>query len=444
MTRAEATSFLVRPGGQLSGTLRVPGDKSISHRFVMLASIARGTSHAQGFLEGADALATVAAFRAMGVVIEGPNAGELRIHGVGHHGLQRPAHDLDMGNSGTAMRLLCGLLAGQRFSSRLVGDRSLSARPMGRVLAPLREMGARVRSHDGERPPLCIEASDGPLHGIDYLLPVASAQVKSCLLLAGLYAQAAVTVREPEPTRDHTERMLTGFGVPLSVEPGKVTVAPGARLHASNLDIPADISSAAFFIAGACMAPGSDVTLTNVGMNPTRTGALAVLERMGADIKALHPRMSGGEPVADLRVRYRPLHGIDIPQSLVPLAIDEFPSLMVVAATARGRTQLRGARELRVKESDRIAALAKGLSAIGVQTQEFDDGLALEGGQEIIGGEVDSEGDHRIAMAFAMAALASRAPIKIHDCANVSTSFPGFATLAAGAGLDIAEVGVGE
>ena len=428
--------FIVQPGGCLRGDIRIPGDKSISHRFVMLAAIANGESSASGFLHGEDTLATVAALRAMGVHIEGPQDGRLSVRGVGSDGLTPPAASLDMGNSGTAMRLLCGLLAGQRFDSVLHGDASLNQRPMARVIDPLTVMGARIDSAEGGRPPLSISGREQNLKAIDYALPMASAQVKSCLLLAGLYARGEITITEPAPTRDHTERMLRSFGVPVSVNGRRISMSGGARLTAQHIDIPADISSAAFFMAGACIARGSSVMLRQVGINPSRTGVLQVLKRMGADITASNEHQAGGEQVADLRITHRPLQGIEIPRSVVPLAIDEFPALMVVAAFAEGKTTLRGARELRVKESDRIASVTAGLRELGVTVEEYDDGLCVHGGR-VHGGSIDSHGDHRIAMAFTMAGFGASDSIRIKDCANVNTSFPGFAELASECGLTI-------
>ncbi len=430
--------YTVEPGGRLTGRLRVPGDKSISHRFVMLGSLAEGESEAAGFLEGADALATVAAFRAMGVAIDGPHAGRIRIRGVGLHGLREPRSPLDMGNSGTAMRLLAGVLAGQPFASRLTGDASLSRRPMGRVTEPLRAMGARIATGPGGTPPLDIAPAGGPLAGIDYAMPMASAQVKSCLLLAGLYADEPVSVTEPAPTRDHSERMLSAFGTPVEVAGRRVTVRPGGRLTGQRVAVPADISSAAFFLVGACIAPGSSLVLEGVGVNPTRTGVLQVLAAMGARIRMERERVEGGEPVADLHVEHAPLTGVRIPEAVVPLAIDELPALMVAAACARGETLLTGAAELRVKESDRIAAVTAGLRALGAQVEELADGMRVAGGP-LTGGRVDSLGDHRIAMAFAMSGLAATGAVQVLDTANVDTSFPGFAVLAAAAGLRIRE-----
>jgi 3-phosphoshikimate 1-carboxyvinyltransferase len=433
-----AVSFVVEPGGCLRGTLRVPGDKSISHRSIMLGALADGVTEVTGFLEGEDSLATLNAFRRMGVEIEGPKDGHVRIHGVGMQGLRAPDGPLDLGNSGTSMRLLAGFLAGQRFPSTLIGDASLSGRPMKRVTEPLGLMGARIFATGHGTAPLEIEPVDR-LNGIDYRMPVASAQVKSCLLLAGLFAAGETCVTEPAPTRDHTERMLGGFGYPVRREPGRACVSGGGRLRACSIDVPADISSAAFFLVGASIASGSDVTLTHVGMNPTRVGVINILRAMGAHIEVFNEREVGGEPVADVGVRSALLHGIRVPRDQVPLAIDEFPALFVAAACAEGETILTGAEELRVKESDRVQVMADGLQALGVAAEPMVDGIRIQGGS-YSGGEVDSHGDHRIAMAFAMAALRAGGEISIRDCANVNTSFPGFVIMAAGAGMSIAEV----
>ncbi|UZR29420.1 3-phosphoshikimate 1-carboxyvinyltransferase [Methylococcus mesophilus] len=427
--------FTARPGGRMQGDIRVPGDKSVSHRSVMLGSLAEGITEVSGFLEAEDCLATMAAFRAMGVVIEGPENGRLRIHGVGLHGLKPPAAALDLGNSGTSMRLLSGLLAGQAFDTTLTGDASLVRRPMRRVTEPLRAMGARIDTTEAGTAPLRI-AGGSRLKGIDYAMPVASAQVKSCLLLAGLYAEGKTCVTEPAPTRDHTERMLAGFGYPVARDGNRVCLQSGGKLSATRIDVPADISSAAFFMVGAAISPGSDVLLRHVGINPTRTGVIEILREMGADIEILDPREVGGEPVADIRIRHRELRGIRIPEHTVPLAIDEFPALFVAAACARGETVLTGAEELRVKESDRIQVMADGLVALGIDAQPTPDGMIVQGGR-LRGGAVDSRGDHRIAMSFSIAALRASGPIEIHDCANVSTSFPNFVALARTLGLDI-------
>jgi 3-phosphoshikimate 1-carboxyvinyltransferase len=427
--------FCIEPGGRLTGRLRVPGDKSISHRSIMLGAIAEGVTRVTGFLEGEDALATMNCFRAMGVAIEGPDDGRVIIHGVGLHGLRAPSGVLDCGNSGTSMRLLSGLLSGQGFAVELDGDASLRKRPMRRVSDPLAQMGARIETAEGGRPPLGIQPA-GSLRGISYEMPVASAQVKSAVLLAGLYAEGETSVVELAPTRDHTERMLTAFGYPVRSEGGRVALNGGGTLAGTAIDVPADISSAAFFLVGASIAPGSDLVLEHVGVNPTRTGVIDILRLMGADITLQNQRESGGEPVADLRVRAAPLHGIRIPEELVPLAIDEFPALFVAASCAFGETLLTGAEELRVKESDRIAVMAEGLQRLGVKAEPLADGMRIVGGP-VGGGEVESHTDHRIAMSFAVAGLAARAQIRVQDCANVATSFPGFVSLASGAGLRI-------
>lgn len=429
--------FLAQPGGRLSGRVRVPGDKSISHRSIMLGSLAEGTTEVQGFLEGEDALATIQAFRDMGVVIEGPHHGRVTVHGVGLHGLKMPPGPIYLGNSGTSMRLLSGLLAAQPFDTTLTGDASLSKRPMNRVAKPLREMGAVIETGPEGRPPLTIRGGQ-KLTGMHYDMPMASAQVKSCLLLAGLYAAGETSTTEPAPTRDHTERMLRGFGYPVDVEGATARVESGHKLSATSIEVPADISSAAFFLVAASIAEGSDLTLEHVGINPTRTGVIDILKLMGADITLENQREVGGEPVADIRVRSAQLKGIDIPEDLVPLAIDEFPVLFVAAANAQGRTVLRGAEELRVKESDRIQVMADGLLALGVKCEPTPDGIIIDGGS-YGGGEVWSHGDHRIAMSFSVASLRAGAPIRIHDCANVATSFPNFLGLASGAGIRVAE-----
>lgn len=435
---SKSITFKVQPGGTLHGEVRVPGDKSISHRSIMLGSLADGTTHVTGFLEAEDALATLQAFKDMGVVIEGPENGQVTIHGVGKHGLKAPARDLYLGNSGTSMRLLSGLLSGQAFDSVLTGDKSLSGRPMKRVTEPLAAMGADIKTTEQGTAPLRIFGRAGQLKGIDYTMPMASAQVKSCLLLAGMYAQGKTSVTEPAPTRDHTERMLAGFAYPVKREGNKVIITADGQLKATDIDVPSDISSAAFFLVGASIAPGSDVLLKHVGINPTRTGVVDILKLMGANIEILNQREVGGEPVADLHVVYSPLKGIDIPEALVPLAIDEFPVLFVAAACAEGQTRLTGAEELRVKESDRIQVMADGLQILGVSAEPTADGMIIQGGT-IGGGEVISHGDHRIAMSFAIAALKASKSITIHDCENVNTSFPGFKILAQQLGLNIAE-----
>lgn len=433
---ADKLDFYVEPGGQVAGSLRVPGDKSISHRAIIFGSIANGVTHVKGFLEGEDALNTLAAFRELGVTIIGPEKGELTIYGAGKHGLQPPRKPLDMGNSGTAMRLMAGLLAAQAFDSELTGDVSLNQRPMRRISDPLRAMGAQIETTAAGTPPLKIHGSQ--LHGIDYALPMASAQVKSSVLLAGLYASGETRVTEPAPCRDHTERMLSGFEYPITVEAGGrvCRLEGGQELQACTIDVPADISSAAFFMVAAAICPGATLQLLHVGVNPTRTGIITILRAMGASISLSNEKLVGGEPVADITIMGGVLKGIVIPEDQIPLAIDEFPAIFIAAACAEGETILHGAEELRVKESDRIAAMADGLDTLGIVTETYPDGIRIVGGP-LSGGVVESHGDHRIAMAFAVAALRAGAPIQIRDCANVATSFPGFLDLARRAGLGI-------
>lgn len=424
--------YCVQPGGRLSGTLRVPGDKSISHRSVMFGSLADGITEVEGFLDGEDCLCTMGAFAAMGVKIERHAATRLTVHGVGIDGLTAPASALDLGNSGTSMRLMAGLMAPQRFSTMLVGDASLSKRPMKRIIEPLARMGARIEAVDGHAP-LTIHPVER-LRGIAYRSPVASAQVKSGVLLAGLYADGETEVREPQTSRDHTERMLRTFGVDLALLDDGVRLRGGQHLTATPVRVPADLSSAAFFLVGAAILPGSELILTDVGLNPTRTGIIEILRAMGAEIEVLDQRGFGAEPVGDLRVRGRGLSGIEIPRALVASAIDEFPALFIAAACADGETRLSGAAELRVKESDRISAMCDGLRILGIDADALPDGALIRGGK-IGQGRIDSCGDHRVAMSFAIATLRAQGPIEILDCANVNTSFPGFAALAASAGL---------
>ncbi|HTV84018.1 MAG TPA: 3-phosphoshikimate 1-carboxyvinyltransferase [Dyella sp.] len=438
MSGAQRLDWSSRSVESLQGTVAVPGDKSVSHRSMMLSAIAEGTSHIRGFLEGEDTRATAAVLAQLGVWIQAPSAGERIVHGVGLHGLRASDRPLDCGNAGTGMRLLAGLLAGQRFDSTLIGDESLSKRPMRRVTDPLASMGARIDSQDG-LPPLHVHGGR-PLHGIRYELPVASAQVKSALLLAGLYAQGATEVIEPHPTRDYTERMLAAFGWPIDFSPGHARLEGGHRLRATDVVVPADFSSAAFFLAAASIVPGSQLRLPAVGLNPRRTGLLEALRLMGADIRIEHQAQSGGEVIGDLVVRHAPLHGIELPQALVPDMIDEFPVLFIAAAVAKGRTVIRGAAELRVKESDRIATMAAGMRALGVQIEETPDGAIIDGGR-IGAGSVDTHGDHRIAMSFCVAGLVADGTVTIRDCANVATSFPGFVELANGCGFALGTAG---
>jgi 3-phosphoshikimate 1-carboxyvinyltransferase len=427
--------YIVEPRKNAQGVITVPGDKSISHRSIMLASIAEGTSRVTGFLEGEDCLATMNAFQKMGVQIDRVGKGELLIHGVGRNGLVQPDTTLDLGNSGTSMRLLTGLLAGQSIHTELVGDGSLMKRPMRRVCDPLSLMSANVSTSDDGTPPILIEPVD-QLQAISYELPVASAQVKSAILLAGLYAQGTTTVKESKITRDHTERMLKSFNYPLEVKQGCVSVEGGKQLQATELQVPADISSAAFFIVAACIADHGEITIHNVGMNPTRTGVLDILQQMNANIEVHDQALMGGEPTASITARASQLKGIDVPGHLVPSAIDEFPIICIAAACAEGVTRVSNAEELRVKESDRIRQVAKGLTTLNIDVEEFADGLAITGG-EFSGGIIESGHDHRVAMSFAVASLRANSTIEITDCQNVATSFPGFVELANSIGLNI-------
>lgn len=438
LSSAVQTHWMTQPGGRVAGKVSVPGDKSVSHRSLMFGGIANGLTRVEGFLESEDCLATLRALEAMGVRIERQGSGAIVVEGRGLRGLSKPPAALDMGNAGTAIRLFTGLLCGQGFTSELYGDASLMKRPMERVAKPLREMGALVHTTDG-RPPVTV-VGGRLLRGLSHLLPVASAQVKSAILLAGLYAEDVTTVREPAVTRDHTERMLRAFGVRVESSDLEVRLWPGP-LTGCNLTVPGDFSSAAFFIVAALLAGDGPVDIHAVGVNPTRTGLLDILRLMGARIEVFNPRTYGDEPVADLRVYPGLLHGIDVPAGLVPLAIDEFPVLFVAAAAARGITRVTGAAELRVKESDRIGVMAEGLQAVGIRAEPWPDGMVVEGGS-LRGGRVHSHGDHRIAMAFAVAGLVSREAIRIADTANVATSFPGFLALARGCGfrLDLESV----
>ncbi|MDQ1108313.1 3-phosphoshikimate 1-carboxyvinyltransferase [Stenotrophomonas rhizophila] len=431
-----SASWTARKGQPLQGSLTIPGDKSVSHRAVMFAALADGVSHIDGFLEGEDTRATAAIFSQMGVRIETPSPSQRIVHGVGVDGLQAPDAPLDCGNAGTGMRLLAGLLAAQPFDSVMVGDESLSRRPMRRVTGPLAQMGAKIDTEADGTPPLRVHGGQ-PLHGIDFASPVASAQVKSAVLLAGLYAQGETSVTEPHPTRDYTERMLRAFGVEIDFSPGKARLRGGQRLLATDIAVPADFSSAAFFLVAASIIPGSALTLRQVGLNPRRTGLLAALRLMGADIREENHAEQGGEAVADLVVRHAPLHGAEIPEALVPDMIDEFPALFVAAAAAQGNTIVRGAAELRVKESDRLAAMATGLRSLGVQVDETEDGATIHGGTELGSGTIESHGDHRIAMAFAIAGQLSNGEVRINDIANVATSFPNFDGIARTAGFNL-------
>ena len=434
--------YQVAPGEKVGGEVTVPGDKSISHRSLMLGGIATGETRIRGFLASEDCLATLSALSALGVRIERPEPTRVVIQGVGGAGLHGAATALDMGNAGTAMRLSMGLLAGQPFATTLIGDASLMRRPMERVAAPLRQMGAHITTHDG-RPPVLLHGGR-LLDGIDYTMPMASAQVKSAVLLAGLSAKGRTRVTEPAPTRDHTERMLASFGVRVERAGATVSLLGGQPLTGAAIDVPADFSSAAFFMVAGVLAARDGLRLRNVGVNPTRTGLLQMLQLMGARI-AVHPHGAGldaiGEPIADLEVHASELRGIEVPEGLVPLAIDEFPVFFIAAACATGETVVRGAAELRVKESDRLAVMAEGLTTLGVEHTLLPDGIRIRGGQGFGGGTVNSHGDHRIAMSFAVASLKARDPIRIRDVANVATSFPGFVELAQSVGIRISAPG---
>ena len=420
------TDWIARAGRPVLGRVRVPGDKSVSHRAIMLASIADGTSRIDGFLEGEDTRATARIFGQLGVRIEAPSDGQRIVHGVGVDGLQRPDGLLDCGNSGTAMRLLSGLIASQTFACTLVGDESLSKRPMRRVTDPLSLMGAQIHAEPDGTPPLRIEPV-ARLAGIDYASPVASAQVKSAVLLAGLRAGGLTSVTEPHPTRDYTERMLEAFGIDINYKPGFASLRGGQRLRATDVQVPGDFSSAAFAIVAATLVPGSELLLEDVGIDPRRTGLLDALRLMGANIELSDKRSGPTGDIANINVRHAPLHGIDVPVDLVPDMIDEFPVLFAAAARANGTTRVRGAAELRVKESDRITAMADGLRALGVEVNETDDGADIQGGN-VSEGDVDSLGDHRIAMAFAVLAQCASGDVRIRDIDNVATSYPGFDT----------------
>ncbi len=429
--------FLVQPGSVQDAAVAVPGDKSISHRAVMLGSIATGRTHISGFLNGEDCFATLAAMSAMGVETEQLDATTVTIHGVGLHGLEAPASALDMGNSGTAMRLMAGLLSGQAFDTTLVGDESLTGRPMQRIITPLESMGASIGSRDG-RPPLEVRGGRS-LRAIHYDLPVASAQVKSAVLLAGLYADGITSVSEPAVTRDHTERMLSAMGVDVSTGNGRIAIPGGQELQAGSVEVPGDLSSAAFVLLAACISESANIVIKNVGINPTRTGVIDILQSMGARIELENTGMRSGEPVADIRVRASQLRGTDVDPALVSLAIDEFPVLFVAAACADGVTRFTGIGELRVKESDRIGAMSEGLRELGIRVEESEDGAVVHGGR-FGGGTVRSFGDHRIAMSLAIAGTVADSAVTVLDTDAVATSFPGFTDLFSSLGAKFEEV----
>jgi 3-phosphoshikimate 1-carboxyvinyltransferase len=416
--------FKVTPSTLRDARVNVPGDKSVSHRALMLGSVAMGRTEVSGFLDGEDCLATAAAMRSLGVTIEQPGPTDLVIEGVGLRGLRPPAANIDLGNSGTAMRLMAGLLSGQAFDSVLTGDASLTGRPMGRIIEPLTRMGAAIESDCDGTPPLQISGGL-QLRGIHYDLPMASAQVKSAILLAGLYAEGTTSVTEPAVTRDHTERMLRSMGVTVTCSSGAIAMEAGQVLQGCQVQVPADLSSATFIMLGTLLSQSADILIENVGVNPTRTGVLDILRAMGGDISLENPRLLGQEPVADIRVRASRLQGCPVDPALVSLAIDEFPALFVAAAAARGKTTFSGIGELRVKESDRIAAMAEGMRRLGIQVDESPDGAVIHGGS-FTGGVVESHHDHRVAMSLAMAATIADDEVIIRDVDNVNTSFPGF------------------
>ena len=412
----------IHPCGPLCGAITVPGDKSISHRAVMLGALANGTTHISGFLMGEDCLSTIDCFRKMGVQIKRTET-EVIVHGVGLHGLSAPEETLYTGNSGTTTRLLCGILAGQSFASVMNGDASIQKRPMGRVIKPLREMGASIEGKSDNYCPLRIYPSE--LCGIEYRLPVASAQLKSAILLAGLYAEGQTTIIEPAPSRDHTERMFRALGVEIETHGNVITLDPPEDLHAVDITVPADISSAAFFLVAGAIVPGSELTIKNVGVNPTRTGILDVLRSMGADIAEEH-FCDHAEPICDLTVRHSALHGIEIGGSIIPRLIDELPVIAVAAAFAEGETVIRDAQELKVKESNRISAMVAELTKAGVDIEETDDGMIIRGGRQPRGATFDTYQDHRIAMSLAVLALAAEGASRITAPEVVAISYPDF------------------
>ena len=433
------SNFVTSNSGPLSGSIKVPGDKSISHRSIMLGSIAEGVTKVSGFLEGDDSLATLNAFKEMGVAIqrEGSN---VTIQGVGMNGLKEPRKPLNLGNSGTSIRLMSGLLSAQTFDSVLCGDESLSSRPMGRVINPLQEMGADISGNDS-KPPLVIKGGK-QLSAIEYTLPVASAQIKSCLLLAGLYSEGTTSIIENGISRDHTERMLKGFGYDVISSPNKISLLGGGTLKGCEIEVPSDISSAAFFMVAGCISENSSIHLNSVNINPTRTGVIDILKLMGGNIELSNERLQAGELIADIKVTSSRLKGIEIPENLVPLAIDEFPVLFIAASCAEGETILTGAKELRVKESDRIQVMADGLTSLGINNEVLEDGIRISGGEfKKQTNSIKSHHDHRISMAFAIASVRSKFDIEIEGVDNVKTSFPNFIELANSIGMKITQTG---
>ena len=433
------SNFITSNCATLSGSIKVPGDKSISHRSIILGSISNGITSVSGFLEGEDSLATLNAFKSMGVKIE-RNGSNVVIHGVGMKGLEEPKNPLYVGNSGTSIRLMSGLLSAQSFNTVLCGDESLSKRPMGRIIEPLRQMGADISGVDS-KPPLSIKGGK-QLSAIEYTLPVASAQIKSCVLLAGLYCEGKTSVIENGISRDHTERMLRGFGYDVTSSNNRISLEGGGSLKGCNIEVPSDISSAAFFMVAGCISENSSLLLNSVNINPTRTGVIEILKLMGGNIQLLNQRLQAGELISDIKVTSSKLKGIKIPENLVPLAIDEFPVLFIAASCAEGETVLTGAKELRVKESDRIQVMADGLNSLGIKNNVLEDGIRILGGEFTKqNSSIKSHHDHRISMAFAIASVRSKFDIEIEGVDNVKTSFPNFIELANSIGMKIKQIG---
>ena len=433
------SNFITSNCATLSGSIKVPGDKSISHRSIILGSISNGITSVSGFLEGEDSLATLNAFKSMGVKIE-RNGSNVVIHGVGMKGLEEPKNPLYVGNSGTSIRLMSGLLSAQSFNTVLCGDESLSKRPMGRIIEPLRQMGADISGVDS-KPPLSIKGGK-QLSAIEYTLPVASAQIKSCVLLAGLYCEGKTSVIENGISRDHTERMLKGFGYDVTSSYNIISLVGGGSLKGNDIEVPSDISSAAFFMVAGCISENSSLLLNSVNINPTRTGVIEILKLMGGNIQLLNQRLQAGELISDIKVTSSKLKGIKIPENLVPLAIDEFPVLFIAASCAEGETVLTGAKELRVKESDRIQVMADGLNSLGIKNNVLEDGIRILGGEFTKqNSSIKSHHDHRISMAFAIASVRSKFDIEIEGVDNVKTSFPNFIELANSIGMKIKQIG---
>ena len=428
------TNFRIEPSNSIVGKVNIPGDKSISHRAIILAAIADGESRIRNFLQGEDTLATISVFQKMGVNIK--NDGDIIVvEGVGLYGLHAENPTLDFGNSGTSVRLLSGLLSAQNFSSQLIGDESLMKRPMFRIINPLQKMNAKINCTDSGTLPIKIQGGQ-KIEGIEYELPIFSAQLKSCLLLAGLYAEGTTKIIENIATRDHTERMLVNFSHSVIKKGNQISIKKADRLIGCEIIVPGDFSSAAYFIVAAILTPNSNIIIENVGVNPTRNAMIKIMKLMGADVELKNERLESGEPVATIYAKTSKLIGIDIPEELVPVAIDELPIILVAAACAKGQTKLSGAAELRVKESDRIQSMLDGFISLGIKVKALEDGMIIEGGQ-YNGGVINSNNDHRIAMAFSIAGIIAKAPIIINSCKNVATSFPEFVDTAKHLGVNI-------